>query len=317
MSNNSKMKSTLKSDDVEEWLDLKIVRPLGYLWTLFFNKLNVHPNTVTVLSMIIGGASGFFLSKRADTTEGLIYNIIGVLLIMWANLYDSADGQLARMTGKKTRLGRILDGAAGDIWFFSIYVGLAVRLFPQTIPFTTIQWSWWAFLLMAVSGFLCHSRQANLADYYRQAHLFFQKGAANSELDNYLQQQALYDQARWSDDVIWKFFLFTYVRYTKVQEAQTPEFQKLMATVKKVYPKEMPQALRDDFRAHSLPLIKYVNMLSFNTRAIVLYICCLIDMPYIYPLFEIIVLMSMFFHMRSSHEKFCKQLRQNVEAGKY
>ena len=64
------MKATLKSDDVEEWLDLKIVRPLGYWWTLFFYKLGVHPNTVTVLSMIIGGASGFFLSRRADTTEG-------------------------------------------------------------------------------------------------------------------------------------------------------------------------------------------------------------------------------------------------------
>ncbi len=311
------MKATLKSDDVEEWLDLKIVRPLGYWWTLFFYKLGVHPNTVTVLSMIIGGASGFFLSRRADTTEGLIYNIIGVLLIMWANIYDSTDGQLARLTGKKTRLGRILDGAAGDIWFISIYVGLVVRLFPQDIPFTNIQWGWWAFVLMATSGFLCHSRQCNLADYYRQAHLFFLKGEANSELDNYKQQKQLYDQAKWSDDVIWKFFLFTYVKYTKAQEVQTPEFQKFMAVVKATYSTEIPQALRDDFRAHSLSLIKYVNMLSFNTRAIVLYISCLIDMPYLYPLFEIIVLMSMFFYMRSSHEKFCKQLRQNVESGKY
>lgn len=311
------MKATLKSDDVEEWLDLKIVRPLGYWWTLFFYKLGVHPNTVTVLSMIIGGASGFFLSRRADTTEGLIYNIIGVLLIMWANIYDSTDGQLARLTGKKTRLGRIIDGAAGDIWFISIYVGLVVRLFPQDIPFTNIQWGWWAFVLMATSGFLCHSRQCNLADYYRQAHLFFLKGEANSELDNYKQQKQLYDQAKWSDDVIWKFFLFTYVKYTKAQEVQTPEFQKFMAVVKATYSTEIPQALRDDFRAHSLSLIKYVNMLSFNTRAIVLYISCLIDMPYLYPLFEIIVLMSMFFYMRSSHEKFCKQLRQNVESGKY
>ena len=90
-----------------------------------------------------------------------------------------------------------------------------------------------------------------------------------------------------------------------------------MAAVKQAYPNDLPQSLRDDFRAHSLPLIKYVNMLSFNTRAIVLYVTCLIDMPYLYPLFEIFVLMSMFFYMRSSHEKFCKQLRQNVEAGKY
>jgi len=311
------MQSTLKSNDIEEWLDLKIVRPLGYYWTLLFDKLNIHPNTVTVLSMILGAASGFFLVKRADTTEGLIYNIIGVLLVMWANIYDSADGQLARLTGKKTRLGRILDGAAGDIWFISIYFALAIRLYPQNIPFTEIQWSWWAFLLMATSGLLCHSRQCNLADYYRQAHLFFQKGAANSELDNYKQQKALYEQAKWSDDFIWKFFLFTYVPYTRTQEAQTPQFQQLMASVKSHYTEHIPQALRDDFRQHSLPLIKYVNMLSFNTRAIVLYVSCLIDMPYLYPFFEMTVLMGMYFYMRHSHERFCKQLRQNVEDGKY
>lgn len=311
------MQSTLKSTDVEEWLDLKIVRPIGYWWTVLFDKLNIHPNTVTVLSMILGAASGFFFVKRADTTEGLIYNIIGVLLVMWANIYDSTDGQLARLTGKKTRLGRILDGAAGDIWFISIYVSLVIRLFPQNIPFTDIQWGWWALLLMCIAGFLCHSRQCNLADYYRQAHLFFQKGAANSELDNYKQQKALYEQAKWSDDVIWKFFLFTYVPYTKTQEAQTPQFQQLMASVKAHYTEHIPQALRDDFRQHSLPLIKYVNMLSFNTRAIVLYTSCLIDMPYIYPLFEITILMGMYFYMRHSHEQFCKQLRQNVEAGKY
>jgi phosphatidylglycerophosphate synthase len=317
MTHKAKMQSTLKSNDIEEWLDLKIVRPLGYYWTLLFDKLNIHPNTVTVLSMILGAASGFFLVKRADTTEGLIYNIIGVLLVMWANIYDSADGQLARLTGKKTRLGRILDGAAGDIWFISIYFALAIRLYPQNIPFTEIQWSWWAFLLMATSGLLCHSRQCNLADYYRQAHLFFQKGAANSELDNYKQQKALYEQAKWSDDFIWKFFLFTYVPYTRTQEAQTPQFQQLMASVKSHYTEHIPQALRDDFRQHSLPLIKYVNMLSFNTRAIVLYVSCLIDMPYLYPLFEMTVLMSMYFYMRHSHERFCKQLRQNVEDGKY
>ena len=317
MTNKAKLQSTLKSNDIEEWLDLKIVRPLGYYWAILFDKMNVHPNTVTVLSMIIGAASGLFFVHRANTTEGFIYNIIGILLVMWANIYDSTDGQLARLSGKNTRLGRILDGAAGDIWFICIYFSLALRLFPQNIPFTDIQWGVWAFALMTFSGVCCHSRQCNLADYYRQAHLFFQKGAANSELDNYKQQKALYDKTKWGDDVIWKFFLFTYVPYTKAQESQTPQFQRFMASVKQHYPEVIPQSLRDDFRQHSLSLIKYVNMLSFNTRAIVLYVSCLIDKPYIYPLFEMTVLMGMYFYMRHSHEKFCNQLRQNVEEGKY
>lgn len=317
MTTNEKLKSTLKSSDVEEWFDLKFTRPLGFLWTRFFDRLNVHPNTVTVLSMIIGAVAGYFFSHRANTTEGLMLNIIGVLLLVLANLYDSADGQLARLTGKKTRLGRILDGAAGDVWFISIYLALIFRLFEQNVPLVETQWGWWSFVLMAIAGLLCHGRQSNLADYYRQAHLFFVSGTSRSELDNSEQQRQLYAQARWKDDVIWKFFLMTYVRYTRSQEKQTPAFQKLLTTVQDTYQGELPQQLREDFRRHSLPLIKYANILTFNTRAFVLYGSCLIDMPYLYPLFEITVLMVIYLYMRHQHESFCKKIRENVEQGKY
>ena len=54
-------------------------------------------------------------------------NILGILLMMWANFYDSADGQLARMTGKNTQLGRILDGAASIIIFVPVYCALVWR----------------------------------------------------------------------------------------------------------------------------------------------------------------------------------------------
>lgn len=311
------MISTLKSSDTEEWLDMVFTRPIGYWWTLFFNHFNIHPNVVTVISMILGSASGLFFVNNAATIRGLIYNIIGVLLLMWANFYDSADGQLARLTGKKTRLGRILDGAAGDVWFVSIYFALSIRLFNQTIPFTHTQWGWWSFILMAFSGIICHGRQSNLADYYRQIHLFFLKGKEGSELDNYKQQKTLYNKTKWSDDVIWKFFLWTYVNYTKSQEQQTPQFQKLINKLQQKYKGGIPQSFRDDFREKSLPLMKWANILTFNARAIVLYVSCLVDMPYLYPLFEITILTILYLYMRHNHELFCKNFSQYVEKGKY
>ncbi|MBQ8676382.1 MAG: CDP-alcohol phosphatidyltransferase family protein, partial [Bacteroidaceae bacterium] len=104
------IKSSIKSADTEEWLDTVFTRPIGYLWARLFNHFDIHPNVVTVLSMILGVAAAVFFAFDADTTRGFLLNLIGVLLLMWANFYDSADGQLARMTGKKTRVGRILDG---------------------------------------------------------------------------------------------------------------------------------------------------------------------------------------------------------------
>ena len=52
------LQSTLKSLDTEEWLDLHFTRPLGYAWALLFNKLNVHPNVVTIISIFLGAAAG-------------------------------------------------------------------------------------------------------------------------------------------------------------------------------------------------------------------------------------------------------------------
>lgn len=305
--------STIKSRDTEEWLDTVFTRPIGYLWARLFNHFDIHPNVVTVMSMILGAAAGVLFAFDADTTRGFLLNLGGVLLLMWANFYDSTDGQLARMTGKKTRLGRILDGAAGDIWFAFIYIAIAIRLYPHTIPLTDIQWKLWALLLVSVAGVIFHSRQSALADYYRNIHLYFLKGKEGSELDNYPQQYAIYKAARWKDDPVWKFFMWTYYRYTRGQEQQTPQFQQLMRTLRSKYPGGMPpQEFRDEFRRRSLPLMKWTNILTFNTRAIVLYISCLADIPWVYPLFEITVMTAIHWYMRHEHEKMSKQLNTEI-----
>lgn len=318
------VKSTYKSNDTEEWLDTVWTRPIGYQWALFFKRLDIHPNTVTVLSMIIGAGSAFFFAQGSYRTEGmngLLCNVIAILLLAWANFYDSADGQLARMTGKKTQLGRILDGAASEVWFIPIYLGLVYRFYihhelefsllgiennqQNTLIITLI-----LFVLALYSGFGCHSRQCGLTDYYRQIHLFFLKGESGSELDSSIQQQKIYNETPWKGNLLWKVFLKTYVGYTKNQEIRTPNFQLLMEKLREKYgtTENIPQSFRDKFRSLSLPMMKWTNILTFNTRAIVLYITCLIDLPWIYFFFEIVIMTAIYYHMRFKHEKFCKEL---------
>ena len=322
------IQTTLKSNDTEEWLDTVWTRPIGFLWARFFNYFDVHPNTVTILSMVIGAASAIFFfhgSFRTEGTEGLVCNIVAVLMLAWANFYDSADGQLARMTGKKTQLGRILDGAAGDVWFLAIYHALTLRFFYHhelefqwlgiednernsviaTLIFYALAW---------FSGIVCHGRQCGLSDYYRQIHLFFLNGKSGSELDNSVQQRCLYNETPWKGNVIQKFFLFTYVNYTRSQERQTPAFQQMFHRLMEKYGavEHVPQAFRDEFRTKSLPLMKWANILTFNTRAIALYVACLIDFPWMYMAFEIVVMTSLYLYMRHAHESFCRELDEKL-----
>ncbi|WP_455640611.1 CDP-alcohol phosphatidyltransferase family protein [Parabacteroides sp.] len=322
------IQSTYKSNDTEEWLDRIWTRPIGYQWALLFQRLNIHPNTVTILSMIIGASSALFFahgSYRTEGMNGLLLNVVAILLLAWANFYDSADGQLARMTGKKTRLGRILDGAASEVWFIPIYLSLVYRFYvhhDMEFQFlgieNNVQNTWIATLMLLAivlySGFGCHSRQCGLADYYRQIHLFFLKGEAGSELDNSVQQQKLYDETPWKGNFLWKAFLKTYVNYTRGQEAQTPQFQRLMKKLRERYgaTENIPQAFRDRFRALSLPLMKWTNILTFNTRAIVLYVVCLVDLPWLYFFFEVFLMTALCQYMRRKHEMICKQLYDTV-----
>lgn len=87
-------------EDTEERLDKVWTRPVSYLFAVFLGKLHVHPNGVTILSMIIGAASAWFFasgSYRYCGIHGLVVNAIAVVMLAVANFLDSADGQLARI----------------------------------------------------------------------------------------------------------------------------------------------------------------------------------------------------------------------------
>ena len=312
-SSNSQLQSTFKSQDTEEWLDIHFTRPLGLLWANFFNHFNIHPNVVTILSIILGAAAGvmFYYPDMPHT-------IIGILLLVWANLYDSADGQLARMTGKKTRWGRILDGFAGDVWFFTIYAAICLRLQNTCIPGTQMEWGFWIWLLAGISGIIFHGKQCQLADYYRNIHLYCIKGRSGSELDNFAKLRTELKTLSWKRDGMWMVFLYFYGNYTRAQEKMTPRFQQLRQQLQLRFGNEpVTPELATAFRKGSLPLMKYANILTFNTRAIVLYIVLLVGQPWLYFVFEIVVMNLLFIYMHSQHESLCKRLTNELQQGMY
>ena len=299
--------ASFKSEDTEEWLDVHFTRPVGLAFALLWERLHVHPNAITVLSIFLGLGAGWMFYHT-----DLWHNLAGVGLLMLANFCDSTDGQLARLTGQKTLVGRVLDGFSGDLWFFAVYLAIALRLWPQEIPFTGMHWGPLGFVLCGEAGKLCHSPQSSLADYYRQIHLYFLLGSEGSELDDSRSQRAIYDslprrRAFWAHA-----FYYNYANYCRSQERRTPAFQRFRAALREKYksPADMPRQLRDDFRSGSLPLMKYANLLTFNSRAILIYATCLLGVPFVYPLVEIAAFSPLYRHMRSEHEALCLRLTE-------
>ena len=311
-------KASLKSMDTEEHIDLYFYRPLGFLWAKLFAKLGITPNWVTIASIILGVAGGVLLYFGASPLIWL--NYVGIFLIIWANTYDSADGQLARLTKQYSRIGRILDGVSGDLWFVAIYFALVFRELHFGDNLTGPDWfarHAWVIWTLAIAAGLCHAKQAASADYYRQFHLFFLKGKEGSELDSTEPLKEEFRSLSWKQNFMKKLTLLFYSNYTSQQEVITPHMQRLRKKLKERFGDDIPQQFRDDFRAKSLPLMKYTNMLSFNTRIIAMFVSVIIKMPFLYFVFELVVLNAMMVYMIVRHERFCKQFTKQLDNGAY
>ena len=325
---NENFSKTLKSAETEDWLDLHVVRPFCYWWAVLFAKLDIHPNTVTILSMFVGAGSALFFMHGSfyyEGTTGLLLNIVAILRLCLADIFDCTDGQLARLTGQKSRLGRILDGVAGFIWYMFIYVAIAYRFYLHH----GLEFGWFGIentaentmiatcvvvALGLYSGFVCMAGQTRLADYYIQVHLFFLKGAKGSEFDNSKKQQEIYEQTSWKGNWVWKAFLNSYVGYTRKQEKATPQFQRMMKLMKEKYGsvEQVPSAIRQEFHDQSLALMKWNGLLTFNFRSAIFFLACLLDVPVMNFIFEIVVMSLLAWYINHRHESFSKQIAQKL-----
>ena len=332
---NEKYRATLKSAETEDWLDLHVIRPFCYYCAVFFAKFDIHPNTVTIWSIIIGAASAWFFAQgsfvygdnaHGDTTLGLVYNILAVILLMIADVLDCTDGQLARMTGKKSRMGRILDGVAGFAWFIPIYHVLVYRFYlHHDIEFSllgiadTEQNVWIAtavvYALGLIAGIAGLAGQQRLADYYIQAHLFFLKGEKGAELDNSKRQQEIYDQMTpETHSAVERYFQKSYIDYTKKQEKVTPQFQRLMARLREKFGStdNIPAEVREEFRQKSLPVTFWHGLLTFNSRETWPFLFCLLDVPVAHFVFEIVAMGLLYKYVNHRHETFCRQMADSL-----
>ena len=325
---NEEFKKTLKSSDTEDWLDLHFVRPFCYYWALLFAHLDIHPNTVTILSMFIGAGSAIFFGCASfyyNGMEGLMFNIIAILMLCLADIFDCTDGQLARMTGKKSKLGRILDGLAGFTWFIPIYHAMIYRFYLhhdlefqwlgiEDTPENALIVTGIAYIIGVIAGFMGTGGQQRLADYYIQVHLFFLKGEKGSELDNSKRQQEIYDQMDESTPAYERYFQKTYIDYTKKQEASTPQFQRLLAKLRSKFGSldAIPQEFREEFRQYSLPVIKWNGLLTFNFRSFWLFLFCLLDVPVMYFVWEIVGMGLLYLYVKRRHEAFCRKLADKL-----
>ena len=287
---NKEYEASLKSIETENFVDRIFYRPIGFQIARALRTTGVTPNMITVISIFVGAATGF-LFYHSD----LKYTVYGILCLVCANILDCVDGQLARLTGIKSKIGRILDGFAGDIWFACIYIGLALRLANETGTY--------AFFILAVLSGMSHLLQANITDYYKTLHLYFISKDKGAEFQSLEQVVAQHKEMKYG---ITKFFYFLYRWYTLIQVKATPTLQLMLKNLHAKYGDDFPQDVRLDFRRQSKQLMKMIDLMTFNGRTLIMFIIVLSGHVWAYYLYEIIVLNIVLMISMRRHEKMCQ-----------
>ena len=107
--------------EIAELADVYFFHPLGAIFARLAAALRMTPTQVTIIGALIGVAGGALLyDERLGLWAFAVLVLHGVV--------DSADGQLARITGQVTELGKVLDGGAGYVTHASIFLAIAAGI---------------------------------------------------------------------------------------------------------------------------------------------------------------------------------------------
>ncbi|MBR8702441.1 hypothetical protein IX332_000492 [Porphyromonas levii] len=279
--------SSLKSLETENYIDRVFYRPVGFRIAWSLRRSGITPNTITVISIVVGmmGAWLFYYESI-----GMI--LLGIAGLVAANILDCVDGQLARLTGIKSKIGRILDGMAGDLWFITLYIAISLRMYDTTGE--------WLFFVVAGLSMLSHLTQAALTDLYKTFHLWVIGGRNGKEFESYETVKAKVDAmpAGFS-----KLLSRIYSYYTLMQAKLSPRLQRLAS---RLVVSPFTDEESRGFRQGSMLIQKLINLMTFNGRTLALFVSALVGLPWFYFVYEILFLNIVLLVSRAQHETLCK-----------
>jgi hypothetical protein len=297
----SGLEATYKAREVEGVFDLYFYRPIGFWLAQFFARLKMTPAAVSLLAGIFGVIAGHLYYYR-----NLSINVAGMMLHVCANTLDNADGQLARLTHRESREGRIIDSVADHLVFVSVYLHLTLRCLFEGSSSPAI------FLLAFAAG-ISHALQGAAADYNRSTYLYFVSSGARKGVDSSSGVRSDFRKLTWRQAPWHKLLLALYLNFTRQQEMLAPRLKMLRDVVAQLFQGKIPDWLRTRYRNLARPMLKWWGLLMTNIRMLVLFALLFISQPVYYFWFELIPLNLLFVYLLFRQEKMAGSVLKRLE----
>lgn len=238
----------LRPRELEDGLNHWLYHPLAWQLAKVWARTPLTPNHVSVLGAVSVIAAGlFYLSPLWGGPAWPVSAAIGLTLHMAWHVIDGSDGDLARLTGRSSPRGEMIDGLCDYLSHVVLYVLLGLLLMEYMGGLA------WAIVLPAG---LAHAVQSNHVEAQRRFYLHWIYG--KPWLHN--------TRPRLAGPLDWLVSL-----YLRVAEGATPSALRVDDAVvaAKADPARL-ERLRAIIRAEAAPLLRLEKWLGPNSRAIVL-----------------------------------------------
>lgn len=244
---------------VEEWADIYLIRPLGYLFVQVLRHTPLTPTMVSGLAVLAGWWTAwiYYLSNSRGGDVSLA--LFAVLTFLLHSALDSADGQLARLTGRTTQFGRIVDGFCDSLAFLSIYIAIVASTWVRSPQYGIIV------TVLAFPAVYMHSLQSSLTEYQRTLYLAAVHGRRDI-FESKPEEEGVLSGG--GGNFMISLLQALHTRYYRQQRALLPSTERLERKVAAILEKnpEKPGEVATIFERHQRPMLRGWALLASNSH---------------------------------------------------
>lgn len=162
---NPPVKRPQRPRELQDPLNHYLYHPLAWQLARLLSRTPITPNMVSIVGGCCVVAAGIAYAQPWYPASALL----GLLLHMTWHVVDGADGDLARMTGRSSPIGEMVDGLCDYISHIILYFILGWLLWQQDGSFS---FAWWLMWAAGISHFI----QANHVEVQRRQYQWWVYG---------------------------------------------------------------------------------------------------------------------------------------------
>ncbi|MDX1740815.1 MAG: CDP-alcohol phosphatidyltransferase family protein [Rhodothermales bacterium] len=287
-----------RTREIESVSNLYFIHPISRRFVTMFARLGMKPNTVSALGIIFGVTAAAAYFQYQDWRMC----VVGFLsMIMW-HVMDGADGQLARLTGQTSELGRVMDGLCDHVTVALVYLSLAVA--------GSLEDGLWI-AGAAVAAGISHVGQSSAYEFQRQMYDYWVHGKESARFVSLDEQRSIVEREEGIASVFARFYLL----YLWIQSRMTAFDEVLDRQLHRLVASGDPDRsrARDLYRSVNVPMMRRWSLMSNNPRTVAIFLACLVGSPVLYFLLELTVMNVLLAVLVSTQRRRHASLRLRLE----